>query len=395
MHGFRRRDRGSSRDGGRAVTWAESASREFDLAIVGAGIVGLSCALAAARRRLKVVVIERHARARGASVRNFGLVTITGQDREGVWPRARRSREVWREVAAQAGIPIVNQGLWVIARRAESAAVLEAFLRSDMAEGCRLLTPSEARQRCSNLHTSDVRAVLVSPHELRVESRDAIPALTRWLGREHGVTFYWETAVHAADPPRLETSRGPVSAAAAVICPGDDLVTLFPQRLAAAGVGRCTLQMTRLESPGFALPGTVMSDLSLVRYGGFASLPEAAALRRRLESEQSEYLRHGIHLIIAQGGDGSLIVGDSHHYAAAPFADEKIYGLLFDEYRAVTGHPPPPVRERWMGTYAVADGRAVLIDAPSTRVRLVLVTSGIGASTGFAIGEEVINALFG
>ena len=107
--------------------------------------------------------------------------------------------------------------------------------------------------------------------------------------------------------------------------------------------------MLRTASPGFALPGTVMSDLSLVRYAGFADLPEAGALRRRLEAEQREYLRHGIHLIIAQGSDGSLVVGDSHHYGTAvePFADEGVHGLLFDEYRAVTGHAPPAVRERW------------------------------------------------
>jgi len=369
---------------------------EFDLAVVGAGIVGLSCALAAARRKLKVIVIERNVRARGASVRNFGLVTVTGQERDGVWHRARRSREVWQEVAAQAGIPVVNQGLWVAARRPESAAVLDAFLHSDMAEGCRLLTPSAAQQQCPSLRTLGLRAVLWSPHELRVESRDAIPMLADWLARDHGVTFRWETAVHAVDPPRLDTSRGPVFAAAAVVCPGDDLVTLFPERLAAAAVGRCVLQMLRLESPGFVLPGTVMSDLSLVRYGGFASLPEAGALRQRLESEQHEYLRHGIHLIIAQGSDGSLVVGDSHHYdpVAEPFADEAVYGLILDEYRAVIGQPPPAVRERWTGTYAAANERAVLIDAPSLRVRLVVVTSGVGASTGFAIGEEVINDLF-
>jgi hypothetical protein len=63
-------------------------------------------------------------------------------------------------------------------------------------------------------------------------------------------------------------------------------VSLFPTRLAAAGVSGCALQMLRLESPGFALPGTVMSDLSLVRYRGFANLPEAGALRRRVEQEQ-------------------------------------------------------------------------------------------------------------
>jgi hypothetical protein len=42
----------------------------------------------------------------------------------------------------------------------------------------------------------------------------------------------------------------------------------------------------------------------------------------------------------------------------------------------------------------VADDRAVLIEAPSPRSRLVLVTSGVGASTGFAVGEEVVNDLF-
>jgi len=375
--------------------------RKFDLAVVGAGIVGLSVALAAARRGLRVVVLERCARARGASVRNFGLITLTGQDRDSVWNRARRSREVWLEVAAQAGIPIVRRGLWVAARRAESAAVLEAFLRSDTAQGCELLSVAAARRRCPALGGENVQAVMWSPHELRVESREAIPALAAWLAREQGVVFHWETAVLGVEPPRLHTSRGPVSAAVTVVCPGDDRVTLFPERLAAAGVGRCKLQMLRLENPGFSLPGSVLSDLSLVRYGGFAGLPEALGLRRRLEAEQAEYLLHGIHLIIAQSADGSLVIGDSHHYEGADdargadfAAEERIYALLLDEYRAVTGQYAPAVRERWTGTYAVAGGPAVLVDAPLPGVRLVVVTSGIGASTGFAIGEEVIGELF-
>jgi hypothetical protein len=35
----------------------------------------------------------------------------------------------------------------------------------------------------------------------------------------------------------------------------------------------------------------------------------------------------------------------------------------------------------------------VLVDTPIPKVRLVVVTSGIGASTGFAIGEEVVSEL--
>jgi len=37
----------------------------------------------------------------------------------------------------------------------------------------------------------------------------------------------------------------------------------------------------------------------------------------------------------------------------------------------------------------------VLIDAPTDGVRLTMVTTGAGASTGFAIGEEVVADLFG
>jgi hypothetical protein len=51
------------------------------------------------------------------------------------------------------------------------------------------------------------------------------------------------------------------------------------------------------------------------------------------------------------------------------------------------------VLERWTGIYAVADDRTYLIDAPEPRVRLVIVTSGTGASTGFGIAERVIGDL--
>src|ERR1700727_2148970 len=113
----------------------------FDLAVVGAGIVGLATALAGARRGLRVIVIDRDAQANGASIRNFGFITVTGQERATMWARARRSREVWREVAAAAGIPIVHTGLWMAVRRPESVGVLEAFMETEMAEGCQLLNP--------------------------------------------------------------------------------------------------------------------------------------------------------------------------------------------------------------------------------------------------------------
>ena len=89
----------------------------YDVAIVGAGILGLAHALAAARRGLSVVVVDRDHHAVGASIRNFGFVTVTGQQAGACWRRAMRSRDVWEEVAPQAGITILHQGLDAAARR--------------------------------------------------------------------------------------------------------------------------------------------------------------------------------------------------------------------------------------------------------------------------------------
>ena len=365
-------------------------SRHYDLAIVGAGIVGLAHALAASRQGLKVVVVDRDAQANGASIRNFGFVTVSGQEQGEVWRRARRSRDVWMEVAGPAGIRVEQQGLVMVARRPEARSVLEAFLKTDMAEGCRWLAPAEAALHLGQAQPRQIEGALLSTIDLRVESRSAIPALARWLAESRGIEFRRGVAVHAVDTGRLETSAGRIAADAVILCPGDDLSTLFPQALADAGVTRCKLQMMRLASPGYALPSAVMSDLSLVRYLGYAALPEARMLRERLEAEQAEHLRHGVHLIVTQSADGSLVVGDSHHYADTPdpFASEEVDRLILDEFAAVFG-PVPPVIERWTGTYASAAGHSI-VEAPMAGVRLVVVTSGTGASTAFALAEDVI-----
>src|SRR5688572_29477255 len=120
------------------------ASTVFDVAIVGAGIVGLAHALAAARRGKRVIVIDRDVHANGASIRNFGFITVTGQQAGACWQRAMRSRDIWADVASKADIAIEHEGLCVVARRPEAKHVLEAFLETEMGRACRMLTAQEA-----------------------------------------------------------------------------------------------------------------------------------------------------------------------------------------------------------------------------------------------------------
>jgi D-hydroxyproline dehydrogenase subunit beta len=371
-------------------------SSGYDLAVVGAGIVGLAHALAAARRGKRVVVIDRDAQANGASIRNFGFVTVTGQQAGQCWTRAMRAREVWAEVAPRAGITVLQRGLSVLAERREAVAVLEAFLATDMGAECRMLSRVEL---AAELPVTDaVRAGLRSPHELRVESRTAIPRLAAWLEGDMSVTFLRQRSVTGIALPRIETSAGPVMAEAAVICPGDDFTGLHAERIAAQGFTRCLLHMLRVApAVPTPLPTPVMSDLGLARYLGYAELPEAGPLIARLDVEKAQARAEGIHLIAVQSADGSLVVGDSHRYAATPhpFAGADVDDLILAELDAVLDLPGRRVTERWTGTYASAQDRLAWTDHVSDAEKLVIVTSGTGASTAFAIAEETVASLYG
>src|ERR1700759_1263825 len=98
-------------------------SQTFDLAVVGGGIIGLAHATMAARAGKRVAVIERDVRSNGASIRNFGFITVTGQERGDSWRLARRTRDIWAEVADAANITVEQRGLLLTARSAEAIAV--------------------------------------------------------------------------------------------------------------------------------------------------------------------------------------------------------------------------------------------------------------------------------
>jgi D-hydroxyproline dehydrogenase subunit beta len=365
-----------------------------DLAVVGAGIVGLAHAWAGVKRGLRVAVIEREARACDASVRNFGFVTVSGQEPSVTRPRALRSLALWEEVAAGAGIPIVQRGAVIVARREEAFEVLDQFARSPMGEGCEMWDAARTRREMP-MAAVNVAGALWSAHEIRIEARDALARIAAWLAAR-GVEFHWRCAAFDVEGGRLRHSGGGIEAGATVFAPGNGMPALFPSIAAREQVHICKLQMMRLAPPGWKLPGVAMSDLSLARYEGFAAMPAAARLQARLERECADALARGIHVIVAQSSDGSLVVGDSHEYAqtAEAFSDARTDALILDEMGALFGDGAV-VTERWNGYYPVARTQPLLREGVGDRARLALVTSGTGMSTAFAIGEETIAELFG
>lgn len=369
----------------------------FDLAVVGAGVVGLAHALAAARSGRRVVVIDRDARANGASVRMSGLVTVAGHAPGAMWRRARRSRDVWAEVCREAGVRIEHDGLAIVARRPEAATALEAFAATDGGEGCTFYRPEDAHALFPQFR-GDITGVFWSPDEMRVEARTAIPKIAAWLSDAHGVAFRWETAVTSVSDTGVETSRGPIAAGATVVCPGDDFRTLYAELLGGAGLTHAKSQMLRIRlDDGYELPGSVASDLAILRLPGFEELDGYEALRARLEAEQPECLRNGVVMLASQSADGSLVVSGSRQLETTPdpYQSDAIDALILGELEAVLDLKPRQILSRWIGTYAFSAERLVVTEAPSDRVRVVVAASAAGASSAFAVAEETISGLFG
>ncbi len=364
----------------------------YDLIVVGSGIVGLSVALAARSRGWRVLIVDREARAIGASVRNFGFITVTGQRSGETWRRARRTAALWNQICEPAGIPILQHGLVLAARDPAAEPVLSAFLAGPMGEGLEPLDADEACRRVPALRREGLRSALFSPHEVRIEPRTAIAALGRWLNSHRNVSTLPETVVHEVNDHRVVTSQGTLYADRIAVCPGPDLRALFPEVFTRHKTTLCKLQMLRvITSHAGQLCHPVMGDLSLVRYAGYAGLPEAQPLLARLRVSAAEALNHGVHIIVVQSSDGSWIVGDSHHYDPSPdpFHSEDVDRIILEHTDALVRLDGLKVLERWIGIYPSASVDA-FIESPSESIKVISVTSGTGMSTGLALGEEAI-----
>jgi len=358
------------------------AEEAYDLAVVGAGIVGLGHAAAAVERGLRVVVVERAASIAGASVRNFGHIGTTahaGAARE----HAERTRELWLRYAPRAAFWLRQTGTLIVARTDEELAVLE---EAGVGEP---LTARAVRGRAPVAHA--VGGAFL-PRDLQVDPREAAPALARYLARR-GVEFRWRTTATGVEPETVHTTRGAIAARGIVVAVNADVDQLLPDLAQRHGVVRCGLDMMLADGVGLGVP--LLTGTSLLRYSAFASAPSARALRARLAADAPEVLERDVNQMYAQRPDGTLLIGDTHYrdVTVAPFQDEEAFALLDRLTRALFGRERLRIRERWQGVYA-SGPHDFLRAEPVEGVRVVSVTSGIGMATGLGLAESVVAEMF-
>jgi FAD dependent oxidoreductase TIGR03364 len=347
------------------------------IVIIGSGIIGLAHAITAREAGLEVVLIERDARALGASIRNFGTLwpigCAFGSERDQALFGVRR----WRELAAQAGFWTSPRGSLSLAYREEAWAVLNEFaaLNGDF----ELLEAPAVLHRFPASNPEGLRGALYSPQETVVHSPSAIPALAghaRSLGVEmhFGTRFRFDHLVIAA---------------------GEEMRLLFPEELAAAQIQKCRLQMMRTvpQPEGFELGAILVSDLTLCHYPAFRDCPSTQALRARLEAELPEHHRWGVHVIAAQHHDGTLTLGDSHEYGddLAPESLPEVDDLILDALRDFVRVPDLRIASRWQGTYLKSKiGQTQVVLHPRERVTMITAMGGLGMTLSWGLAQRTI-----
>ncbi len=362
--------------------------------VIGAGIVGLAAARALSLKGYQVRVFERHPKAIGASVRNFGMVWPIGQPMGPLHARALRSRHIWAELAQTGAFYCSQTGSLLAARLPEEMAVLEAFLEKDGRAAAQLLTPEQALEKSPALRRDGLLGALWSADELIVDPREAIRMLPEVLHAQFGVEFHFGRAVSRVEHPRVWVGRQPYEADLILICSGQDFETLFPEEYAAAPLTKCKLQMMRThpQRNGWNLGASLSAGLTLTHYKAFAGLPGLEALQTLYSDLYPEQIRWGIHVLVSQNGAGEITLGDTHEYGQDldPFDQQSLNDLVLDYLREFAQFPDIRIAESWNGIYAKStEGATEIILHPEPGVVIVNGLGGAGMTLSFGLLEEV------
>ena len=366
----------------------------FDVAVIGGGIVGLAHAWMAARRKRRVVLLERTAVAEGASVRNFGMVWPIGQPAGELHAVSMRSRDLWLELGGQGAVELESCGSIHLAHRPDELAVHEEFCSLRTHE-TRLMTPGEVTRATSLANPEGLLGGLWSPTELRVNPRVASARIAKWLAETQGVECHFRTPVVGVDAGQVRASDGREwRADRVIVCSGSDLRTLYPDIFADSGLALCKLQMLKsVAQPLAADAGPVphlASGLTLRHYTAFRDCPSLTALQARIADESSELDRYGIHVLTSQFPNGEVILGDSHEYGdeIPPFDKTAIDDLILRESKKVFRLADWTISERWSGIYAKHPELPVFEFATDDGTLIFVGPGGAGMTMSFGLADR-------
>jgi FAD dependent oxidoreductase TIGR03364 len=362
------------------------------IVVIGGGVLGTMHAVMARRRGYEVVHLEREGEARGASVRNFGLVWVSGRRAGAELALALRARELWAELGvAVPGLRFRPAGsLTVAADDAELRVLKEAAALPDAALRDFELLDAGAVRTVNPALRGELAGGLLCRADAIVEPRQVLLALRGYLA---GDAYQWwpgrEVTEIAPNAVRDHTGAWH-QCDLVVLCPGavfTGVVGRYLSSLARDGVRRVRLQMMQTAPLAERLT-TAVADGDSLRYYPAYDLPDRALLA----PQAPVAARTRAQLLMVQRADGGLTIGDTHEYDE-PFTfdvDSDAYDHLQARAEAMLGAAVPRVQRHWAGVYSEVSIGPALYHRSEPEPGVVLVTGpgGRGMTCAPAIAEE-------
>ena len=365
---------------------------DFDVAIVGGGIVGLAHAWRAASRGHSVLVLERTQLAQGASVRNFGMIWPVGQPAGDLYQIALQSRDFWMQLGAQGVTSVEACGSLHLAHQPDELDVLQEFCQQQTHQ-VSMLTAQQIAERTRLANQTGLLGGMYSPTELRVDPRTASHSIANWLAAEHQVECRFNTHVTSVVDGQITTADGKQwNADRVIVCSGSDLQTLYPDEFASSGLKLCKLQMLRTvpqEGIDEKTPH-IASGLTLRHYTSFESCRAHQKLRERIQKDSPLLDHYGIHVMASVFPGGEVVLGDSHEYGEniSPFDKTEIDDLILHELTKVIQLDDWSITQRWHGIYAKHGALPVFEKQIEPKVHLFVGTGGAGMTMSFGLAEQ-------
>lgn len=379
-------------------------TNNFDIIIVGAGILGTFSAYHALQQKKKVLLIESGHAPMGSTVRNFGQVVPSGLSLNGWRQLGIRSLEIYKNVAATANIDIQTNGSSYIASDDAESELLHELHELDRDSGynSELFSQSRCLDQIPFLSKNYAKTGLFYKDEISIDSTIFLSQFLDSLKRHENFTLLTGRKVVTTEAVKGQTKARLSDGVEffskdILICCGYHLNTLLSNHLILPSINISKLQMLSTKPvEKNIIKGNILTGLTIRRYESFRSCKSYSSLKT--PPQLQELTNAGIHLLFKQASNGEIIIGDSHHYFDSAESDSLDYGvnqdinkMILSEAHRIFPELPMPIGKTWNGYYSQESTQGVLAKTIENGIHIVTGIGGKGMTSGPALMEKVID----
>lgn len=380
---------------------------QYDLIVVGAGVLGTFHAIHAARLGKTVLLTEKDQYPVNATVRNFGQAVPSGMSSDWL-DYARRSTELYKEIQNESDISVRNNGtVYLSSDPDELQLIHELKERMDSVDyEAQLLSAADCRIKWPSLTKEYCNGGIFFPQEVSVEPEKLIYRLLEYAVKKYpSITYKPSTAVidciATADLVEITTaSKQKYTAERAVICSGGEFKILFADLFKDSGIVVSKLQMMRtVPMHEVQLEGNILTGLSIRRYESFEECPSFSKITT--PDHYTELKKWGIHILFKKAIDGSIIIGDSHEYADVNHTDDLGFGinshineLMINEAQKIVKFDVSKIASTWAGFYPQHNNKHIVEYDIENRIHIRTAIGGKGMTSSAGYSEASIRKIY-